>query len=421
MPRGDGLKAFRDSLIDSGLIAEAGRLPLFAAAAVANALKGVQPRKGVGIASSSIGLGGALLQDPVGGLGTKNPPNFANLLNTMYSLGGDSGSTAAELWLQVAKFYSGRGDLKKIDRALATSTLKAYIASDEWPPSSPAMASSAFPELAPVWWTPDVIRHGRGTPFSWFRASWDRLCSPAWYSVLPPRRWTGWAVCILRSAIGFTFLWEANFFLELAKGIKQDNLSPAEVAHRALSPTRPLIPYQQGGVAQMDVMPSIKRLLSQGLACRKAVIEAANSLSNPPESLENLVQALRSQVHPSISTALSGGGDKGGLPNLIETVRYSLLTRGTPEAVDHHGLLRSVSRNYTHVAPGPEWIVVMSAMAAPTPSSIVRLGDVQRSLEAIGFKPRIDFLLHELERAGLCASAADGDEGIEINLGFGRV
>jgi len=72
------------------------------------------------------------------------------------------------------------------------------------------------------------------------------------------------------------------------------------------------------------------------------------------------------------------------------------------------------------VAPAPEWIVVMSAMSVARPSDTLRLGDVQRSLGEIGLKPRMDFLIGELERAGLCASASDGDEGIEINLGFGR-
>ena len=61
----------------------------------------------------------------------------------------------------------------------------------------------------------------------------------------------------------------------------------------------------------------------------------------------------------------------------------------------------------------------MAAMSSSSPGSELRLGDVQRQLDALGLKPRIDFLLSELERAGLCAGAADGDEGIEINLGIG--
>lgn len=422
MPRDQVLEDFRASLQSNGwTTATGGDLPRVVAEAAADAMLGVKPPKGVGYASSAIGLAGALLQDPIGSLATKNPPNFANLLNTMYALGGSAdGQTAASRWFDVAHHYSATGKLKALEDALAGTTLKRFLLDGVWPPRAPQVAKASVPEPAPSWWQEDVVSAGVGTPFSWFHSSWNRLCSPEWYTILPPRRWAGWAVCVLRNAIGFTFLWEANFFLELARGIADHERDPATVARWALNPTRPLVPYQRGGIAQMDVMPSIRRLLTQGLACRKAIIEAASKLSDEPNDLASLVEALRAANPKSINAALGGGGDKGGLSNLIETVRYSLLARSALDTPDHHALLKVVSRNYTHVAPAPEWIVVMSAMAATGPSDVVRLGDVQRSLEDIGFKPRIDFLLGELERAGLCASASDGDEGIEINLGFGR-
>lgn len=422
MPRGEALEAFRQSLQSNGWsTAAAGDLPKDVAVAAADAMLGVKPPKGVGYASSAIGFAGALLQDPVGSLATKNPPNFANLINTMYALGGNiDGQTAASRWFDVARHYSETGNLKALEDAFAATTLKRFLPEGIWRPETPEPAKGTTPEPVPSWWQEEIFSTGTGTPFSWFHNSWNRLCSPEWYKILPPRRWSGWAVCVLRNAIGFTFLWEANFFLELARGIADRKRDPGTVAHWALSPTRPLIPYQRGGIAQMNVMPSIKRLLTQGLACRKAITEATNNLSHSPSNLTGLIEGLRAIDSNSISAALGGSGNTGGLSNLIETVRYSLLARSTPEAPDHHALLKVVSRNYTHVAPAPEWIVVMSAMSANGPSDIVRLGDVQSSLEDLGFKPRIDFLLGELERAGLCASASDGDEGIEINLGFGR-
>jgi hypothetical protein len=422
MPRGQGLEDFRASLQSNGwMTADGGDLPRVVAEAAADAMLGVKPPKGVGYASSAIGLAGALLQDPTGSLAAKNPPNFANLLNTMYALGGSTeGKTAASLWFDVARHYSATGILKTLDGALAGTALERFLPDGVWPPAAPQIAKASVPEPAPPWWLEDVVSAGIGTPFSWFHASWNRLCSQEWYTILPPRRWAGWAVCILRNAIGFTFLWEANFFLQLARGIADHERDPTTVARWALSPTRPLVPYQRGGIAQMDVMPSIRRLLTQGLACRKAIIEATRELDEEPNNLASLIEALRATQPKSIQAALGGGGEKGGLSNLIETVRYSLLARSALDMPDHYALLKVVSRNYTHVAPAPEWIVVMSAMAATGPSDVVRLGDVQRSLEDIGFKPRIDFLLGELERAGLCASASDGDEGIEINLGFGR-
>lgn len=421
-PAGDGLYAFRDSLgRQQWRVLESDELPTEVAEAAAEALVGAKPRKGVGFASSGIGLAGALLQDPVGGLGAQNPPNFANLLNTMYALGGTTANgTAATRWFEVARHFSGTRHLKEIEHALAETTLKRFLPEGSWPPDGPQVDPISEPSPAPDWWQREVNEANIGTPFSWFRSSWDRLCSPEWYQVLPARRWAGWAVCVLRNAIGFTFLWEANFFIELARGIADPARDPDTVARWALSPTRPLIPYQRGGVAQMDVMPSIRKLLTRGLACRKAIIDAAGELDVVPDDLPGLVAALRARAPEGIGPALAGSVRPAGLPNLIETVRYALQERSSPDAPDHHALLKVVSRNYTHVAPAPEWIVVMSAMAANGPSDLVRLGDVQGSLEALGFKPRIDFLLEALERAGLCASAADGDEGIEINLGFGR-
>lgn len=422
MPSGPGLEGFREQLqAQRWLVADGRDLPRVAAEAAADALLGVKPPKGVGYASSAIGLAGALLQDPVGGLAAENPPNFANLLNTMYALGGEeAAATAATRWFEVARHYSRAAHLKEIEEALAGSALSRFLPGGSWPPDSPAAVPTSKPAATPEWWQRSVVAAGVGTPFSWFRSSWDRLCSPAWFQVLPPRRWTGWAVCVLRNAIGFAFLWEANFYLQLARGIADQQRDPATVARWALSPTRPLVPYQRGGISQMDVMPSIRKLLTQGLACRQAIIEAATSLDHEPADLPELVVSLRKQDQSAINAALTRAIRPKGLQNLIETVRYALQARSSEEAPDHHALLKVVSRNFTHVAPAPEWIVVMSAMAAEGPADVVRLGDVQRSLEVIGFKPRIDFLLEELERAGLCASAADGDEGIEINLGFGR-
>lgn len=421
MPRGEALEDFRTSLQSHGWSTTEGDLPLIVAEAAASAMLGVKPPKGVGYASSAIGLAGALLQDPVGGLATKNPPNFANLINTMYALGGGGNDkTAASLWFDVACYYSSTAELEALEDSFAETTLKRFLAEGEWRPKLANATKTSLPERAPLWWQRDVIEKGVGTPFDWFHSSWSRLCSPEWYKTLPPRRWAGWAVCVLRNALGFTFLWEANFFLELARGVADLDRDPVTVASWALSPTRPLVPYQRGGIAQMNVMPSIRQLLKQGLACRNAIIDAAGQLSNTPKDLPELIASLRTANLESIKTALGCNRNPPGYSNLVETVRYSLLARSAMDAPDHHALLKVVSRNYTHVAPAPEWIVVMSAMAAAGPSSVVRLGDVQRSLEDLGFKPRIDFLLAELERAGLCASASDGDEGIEINLGFGR-
>jgi hypothetical protein len=88
---------------------------------------------------------------------------------------------------------------------------------------------------------------------------------------------------------------------------------------------------------------------------------------------------------------------------------------------DDFGLLRIAGRNKVQVDPAPEWIVAMSALSVNDPSKGVFLGDVLKAVRSLGLRPRIDHLAAILERAGLCAGAADGDEGIEIDLGFGTM
>jgi hypothetical protein len=178
----------------------------------------------------------------------------------------------------------------------------------------------------------------------------------------------------------------------------------------------------------MDVMPGMNRSLTIGLACRNAVMGLTERCAAAASSLGELVAGLRghckrqSEDRELLMRALRGDGDTGGLQNLKETVRYSLQARrpGSAGGDDNHGLLRMISRRFLHVSPGPEWIVVMAAVSSDSGLDEVRLGDVLQSMKALSFQPRIGFVLSELERAGLCASASDGDEGIQVNLGFGR-
>lgn len=413
---GDEWANFAAALLSAGVRTTNGDLPPQVVEAIADSLVGVKSDKGVGYTSSAIGLCGALLQDPIGGLGAANPPNFASLLNTMYVLGGGQ-SSAAERWFDVASHYAGDPVLSRIEKALATTSLSDYLPA-AWPQDKPMLAQVARSTALPQWWAGDVLSPQLGTPFSWFRESWDTLCSEQWYSALSPRKWSAWAVCLLRNALGFTFLWEANFFAELARGVQDDSRDASNVARLSLLPSRPLIPYQKGSIAQMDVMPSMKQSLIHGSRCRKAIEAVLKEETAECRQLADVITLLRTKHSKEVKERLEAGDDSGAT-NLVETVRYSLIARTGSDVPDHYAFLRRVSRNFTHVSPGPEWIVVMAAMSSSSPGGELRLGDVQRQLDALGLKPRIDFLLAELERAGLCAGAADGDEGIEINLGIG--
>src|SRR5690606_32095934 len=107
MPRDQQeLEGFRERLQANGWpVPTGGGLRKVVAEAVTDALLGGKPLSSRGRASSAIGLAGALLQDPVGGLSTRQPPNFAHLLNTMYVLGGEvAGQTAARRWFEAASY-----------------------------------------------------------------------------------------------------------------------------------------------------------------------------------------------------------------------------------------------------------------------------------------------------------------------------
>lgn len=421
IPRGRSLESFMERLRENGIGTDSGDVDTMVAEAITEALLGTQPRKGQGTASSCVGVAGALLQDAIGGLAVANPPNFAQLINTVYALEGGRGKSAAEAWFDAARHFSSEDSiLQKVERALVATTLSDYLVHTSWPPRAAILQGTARPQDVPLWWQRDVVERQVGTPFQWFAQCWDNLCSPLWYEVLSARRWASWAVCLLRNALGFTFLWEANFFLEIARAVEDQSRDAQTSARWAVNPTRPLLPNPSGSITQRDVAPIIKRTLANGLACRKALLDLVEMVDVEPTSIAGLIKSLRvlAAKKGSLKDALRGAGDTSGFPNLHETVRYSLLSRESIDEADDNALLRVVSRRFTHVSPGPEWIVVMSSMASPSPNAAVRLGDVERSLNSLGLQPKIDFLLAELERAGLCASAADGDQGIEINLGF---
>ncbi|MFP3345260.1 hypothetical protein R0J87_22530, partial [Halomonas sp. SIMBA_159] len=83
-------------------------------------------------------------------LATKNPPNFASLLNTMYALGGGvDGQTAASRWFDVARHYSATGRLKGLEDALAETALKRFLPEGTWPLNAPEATRTSLPEVLP--------------------------------------------------------------------------------------------------------------------------------------------------------------------------------------------------------------------------------------------------------------------------------
>jgi hypothetical protein len=337
---------------------------------------------------------------------------------------------ASELWYAaVMKVAKGTDLLRAIDAALFQSVIKANLdpkAIPDWPPCARPPNELSVPDGPPRWWTGSDFDPAE-TPFGWFAESWRKLCSDEWIQALPPRRWTDWASCLIRQALAFCFLWEAHFFRVLGRYVAMENSEPPETAAaRIRAAPLGLIPWATAGsIATLDIKPRMRDLLRTGHACRAAFWEwQASTVAPKDKSLVGMLSYTRKRASKALRgqlvAALDGNAKAGGLSNLIETVEYSLLCRrDTGRSADFYGFTKTVSRRFTHVAPSPEWIVVISSVAAPGPSVGCRLADVIVSLQRLGLQPRIDTLVQELERAGLCASAPDGDEGILVSPAFG--
>ena len=112
-----------------------------------------------------------------------NQVDFARPASNGYTMSGASSGTGAENWR-------------------------------EWPVIGPVPPGSA--QVHP-------LAAARFTPFRWFWKKWCTLCDPAnsWRDALPARRFTDWALCLLRTGLAFAYLWEAEFFRLLHKAIIQ--------------------------------------------------------------------------------------------------------------------------------------------------------------------------------------------------------
>ena len=82
-------------------------------------------------------------------------------------------------------------------------------------------------------------------------------------------------------ASAFSFLWESNFFKEVAHGVIRNGATVKDMARNALRPPKPLIPWQRGSIlSEVDVKPGIRGLLFSGLACRTQLLKMSDRM--PP-------------------------------------------------------------------------------------------------------------------------------------------
>ncbi len=146
----------------------------------------------------------------------QNPANLAFAVESIGLMGGSGARGAvAKAFLDVYRAKAAVREnatafLDEIVDAVAAATWKEMWARSgasgpEWPT-----------EISGVTLQPSDLPTSRlaSTPFRWFWNKWSRLCDPnrGWFEALPTRRFVDWAMCLLRTGLSFSYLWESEFY-----------------------------------------------------------------------------------------------------------------------------------------------------------------------------------------------------------------
>ena len=367
------------------------------AQAVANAIAGVRPAKGRSRAASPMTPALALMQNPEGMTGARNPANYASILEALYCLGAsDEHARVADLWLKAAE---SRISIDPVLNAVngAFSDIRAKYVRKA---ASPAEATCA----AEGW---------QQTPFGWFHDVWGRLTSADWVSALPPRVWTDWATTVLRLALAMGFLWECERYIRVCRAAIAGDEAPSRAGLPGPDQPFELIPWADASLppSSRNVRAIIRRKLHEGGRLRRILVNAEDA-----RGTGDLDDTLRGEeFRRQVRNALNERDNPRYLQNLYETVVYSLLRR---DLADHYGLLANRGNAIAVINPGTEWVAVVASLSAGAPSSETHVGQVAWDLARLGLQPRLPDLIGLLEAAGLARGSADADHGVRVDSAF---
>ncbi|MFJ6538841.1 hypothetical protein ACIQH5_21640 [Paenarthrobacter sp. NPDC091711] len=409
-PEGENLLEYGHQLVVHGLATNA-KNESDLASAVLNSVAGVQAEKSKSQAASPVTPAFALLQDMRGFQRTKNPPDLAGILETLFRLGltDDSiSTTASRLWLNAAKKRCEIDPLlSAIDKATKTALLDLGYTEREENGSSERQLSS------------DWDRRGllEGTPYSWFTRTWVKLTSDEWVKALPSRVWVDWATTVLRLALGQGFLWEAAWYETLGRRILSG--TPASW-HEVKEQVPEILPWKssRSSIAVRDVAPLLSWRVHRGSKIRTLLEGWLAENQNGNQEFENAFNEMSgdAQLVRSVTSAL--GSKERSSVNTWEAVRYALLTReASGPFADYYGLLRSNGRFLT-VQPGTEWMAVVASLSCSGPGKTSDVATLMLNLQELGLRPEAGDLIQLLEKAGLARGSADADRGVIIESAF---
>ncbi|WP_413248747.1 hypothetical protein [Sinomonas flava] len=357
----------------------------------------------------------ALLQDPRGVLVKAGPPDFADILESMFAVGAsdDGQDSVTARWMSAAdRRLEVDPILRGIDASIDVAVLhSAYERRDD--------LLGLGHEEARVW-----AGQFSGTPYSWFNRAWAKLTSDAWVDALPARVWVDWATTVLRLTMGLGFLWEASWYENLARAVI-DRAVPSTFRELASGVDEPL-PWRsrRAAIGTRDVASHIKHRISRGEKARNNLIEWIDEYEKDGHDLSRMtatefLRRVADEARPR--EVLSRGMNSSVVAGktVHETVKYGLQARqSSGEFADYYGILRSHGRRWVLVDPGTEWISVVASLTCPGPSESCTVGDVLTDLTALGMRPEIRDLVELLERAGLARGSADADNAVVVESAF---
>lgn len=379
----------------------------------------------------------AALQTLHGLVNKASPANLALAIETMGWLGGANREGAvAAAFLEV--FQASPSDRQGATGAV--EWLLPEIAKQVWA-ALPAQYSKTlsdwqtWPTVGPTPATPIVssaLAAYRHTPFNWFWSKWQSLCSPTnhWHTLLPARRFVDWALCLLRTGLAFSYLWEAEFFTRLHERIAiRANPALANAVNRlesmltngiSLATIEPLaVP-----ASQKNMWPATAELIARGWKARSEIYDEVSGQSTPAGA--SLVDSLEAWVQ-SLNTAqlTELGGPLQTTPRMAnnqkEFVKYLLLPRSSDnDSVDQADFYFLARSNKTQVwfRPGPEWLVVVTSLLCGAAGQQCTLGELTADLARLGIRVDRSVLVGLLEEAGLSTDSPDADNALVIRSGF---
>lgn len=375
--------------------------------AVSSSVMGIRIEKTGNQPSSPMTPALALMQDPRGVLVKKGPPDFASIIESLFTVGhapsGPSAS-ATQLWLQAA---DQRLELDPLLKAIDASMMSTVF-------DGQCRRRNSFPTSG------DSIEwcgYYPETPYEWFAKSWVALTSKEWVEALPARVWVDWATTVLRLAMGLGFLWEYAWYEALGTAIIQDAVPDTFDELRTM--VRSPLPWQssRSSVSVRDVGSTIKWRISRGERIRKSLKERLNGVDGQQDAMEFLRSAAASEFRQSLAMEIADKKEAGKL--VWETVKYGLQVReSSGPFTDYYGILKTRGRRYLVIDPGTEWIAVVASLTCGSPGSQCNVGEVLRDLTILGMRPELGDLVSLLERAGMARGSADADHAVIVESAF---